>query len=93
MKHPDRDGVNWFTSQDFESFGLERRMVQAWIIRGHIPLPRPGTGATRLFSFRDMVNLALVHRLMGLGFSCELAAGTVYRGGAKKTAEIEEMLS
>ena len=83
--------VGGYGSEDARTAaGITRRLLDDWVRTGVVE-PSVGTGSTRLFGFRDIVELILIKRLLDVGIELEqiLTAVTFLR--AQTTRNLAEI--
>ena len=67
--------TNYKTKDISKVLGIRPRRLTGFFERSLIPVSRPGTGAPRLFSRADVIRIAVLDRLVGLGVSPARASG------------------
>ncbi len=66
---------SYSTAEVSAAAGLNRMLLDAWLLRKYLPLPPgPGTGRSRRYSRLDAVRIAVVGELVRLGLGISVAA-------------------
>lgn len=67
------------TSETLELVGVNLTTLRRWVQLGylHLTMENPGRGRTRLYSMADVVQVATIHLLSGLGFDPSWYSATI----------------